>query len=128
MQRYDIILNVVSVTYGKDANKVKAKSAAKTAGEDDPEFEATVTGLINTDSFDYTVYRTDTSEEVGKHTGVLNVRLNREYPNYDISITKADFTINEDEFATIKQNFSVTDYEGTYDGKEHYITVKGDLP
>jgi hypothetical protein len=28
LQRYDIILNVVSVTYGKDANKVKAKSAA----------------------------------------------------------------------------------------------------
>jgi hypothetical protein len=28
LQRYDNILNVVSVTYGKDANKVKAKSAA----------------------------------------------------------------------------------------------------
>ena len=118
------IYTTATLTVSCKAATITVKNATKKHGASDPAFEATESGLVSGEAIDYTVYRTNTAEDMGTYEGVLDVRLNQEYPNYNISIRKGNLTITENEFDTIKKNFSVTGYSGTYDGKEHTLTIK----
>ena len=104
---------------------ITVKNAKKISGEEDPDYEASVKGTLTGDQLDYSIYRTDTSEEVGKHKEVLTVRLNQDYPDYKVNIVKGSLTITENEYEELVDEFEVHGYRGYYDGKTHGVTVEG---
>jgi hypothetical protein len=73
---------------------VTAENKSKTFGESDPEFTATVTGLVNNDSPDlikYTLIRTE-GENVGEYT--ITPKGDEKQGNYVVSFVDGKLTIN----------------------------------
>ena len=75
---------------------VTAKEAEKTVGEDDPDFEAEVTGVLRRDSIEFTVTRPGAGEDEapGRYAEAI-VAAGAEYQgNYHVTYVAADFTIH----------------------------------
>lgn len=104
---------------------ISVKNATKISGEEEPDYEASVKGVLTNEYLDYTIYRTDSSEKAGKHKDVLSAKLNRDYPNYKVNVIKGSLTITENEFERLEDEFEVHGYNGYYDGKTHGVTVEG---
>ena len=88
---YDVTATNGTFTITKKAATVTAVDATKVYGETDPEFAATVEGLIGDDSLNYTLTRAE-GEDVGEYE--ITVILG-ENPNYDVTAINATFTITE---------------------------------
>ena len=96
---------------------VTAKNSNKEFGTADPEFEATVSGVIDDFEIEYKVTRpgAGTDEEVGFYPGAI-VPDGEEYQgNYKVTYVNGDFEITPAGTLTV----SATGYTGVYDGKSH---------
>ena len=74
---------------------VTAKGAEKLAGEEDPDFEAEVTGLFRRDTIDFTLRRPGAGEdeEPGRYPGAIVAEGEEYQGNYHVTYAAADFTI-----------------------------------
>lgn len=110
---------------------VTAKDYTKYVGENDPAFEATVTGTINNDTVSYTISR-DAGETVGTYT--ITPAGAEAQGNYTVTYKTGTLTIKERPY---RPNPSITDKitveitgnsdSVVYDGTEHSVkdyTVK----
>ncbi len=70
---------------------ITADNKTKVQGEDDPELTATVTGLVGSDTLNYTLSRAG-GEEVGEHEIIVTVGEN---PNYTVTAVNGILTITE---------------------------------
>ena len=87
----ELIINQAKVT-------VTADSASKTYGEGDPEFSATVDGMVNDESsslIEYVVSRSNTDENVGTYEEVVVPAGEASQGNYSVTFVPADFTIDQ---------------------------------
>ena len=79
------------LTVTKAAATVKAEDKTKVYGEDDPEFTATVTGLIDGDTLTYTITRAE-GDNVGEY--VITPAGEAEQGNYDVTYETGKLTVN----------------------------------
>ncbi|MBQ3393972.1 MAG: InlB B-repeat-containing protein [Oscillospiraceae bacterium] len=114
-----LVINPAEVT-------IKVNDASKYYGEEDPEFEGTVTGLVKDgDLGEITYERTNTAEDVGEYTEVLDAKYT-ENANYSVTVEKGDFEIKKANI-TDETRFEISDPEDTpYNGTEQKqpVTVK----
>ena len=75
---------------------------------------ATVTGLVGSDTINYTVERTD-GEDVGTYT--ITTSGDETQGNYTVAYETGTFTINK----AIGEDLDITNYSSTYDGAKHSI-------
>ena len=104
---------------------VTAKNSNKEVGAPDPEFEATVSGVIDDFEIEYKVTRpgAGTDEEVGFYPGAI-VPDGEEYQgNYKVTYVNGDFEITD----TKKLTVSANGYKGVYDGKSHEASAKASI-
>ena len=73
---------------------VAVDDARKIAGEEDPEFTATVTGLIAGDSIEYAIVRADDSEEIGVYYDNLIMTGKEVQGNYIVTAIPGTLTIS----------------------------------
>ena len=71
-------------------------------GESMPEFTATADGLIGADTLDYTI-EADPVSKAGTYRNYIKLTLNREYPNYQITIKNGTLTVLKDGAPTIDE-------------------------
>ena len=100
---------------------VQANDAKKTFGTADPILTATVTGLIDGDTIEYTVSR-EAGEDVGTYT--ITPTGAETQGNYTVTYRTGTFTITK---ASASGELTATGYSGEYDGAPHGITVAGAL-
>ena len=124
--------NTIAIT--KKAVTITIAAKSKSIGDADPEFTATVTGLVNNTDLGTITY----TREPGETAGTYEIRANyTENANYDVTVTKANLTITAPEFVveTVKEyvpGYSLvlvyTDGNATftYDGTAMYdVTTAG---
>ena len=107
---YDVTATNGTFTINKKAATVTADAKSKVAGNADPALTATVTGLVGSDTLNYTLARA-AGETAGEYT--ITVTLS-ENPNYDVTATNGTFTISG-AVASITRNGQTT----------HYATLQG---
>ena len=119
LKNYTVLERLGTLTVTAKEATITVKSASKNYGENDPEFEGTVNGLINESDLGTVVYtRTNASvNAVGNYEGVLTAEYT-ENGNYKVTVTPADFEIK-----ALDMSVTAEGYEGIYDGKTHGITV-----
>ncbi|MCR4610938.1 MAG: hypothetical protein K5644_03470, partial [Lachnospiraceae bacterium] len=107
--------------------EVKADDKVKIVNHNDPEFTATVTGLINNDTIDYTLSR-NPGEAIGDYT--ITPSGEAEQGNYDITFTSGKFIISQGytlyfdlDGGTIDGQSGSIEYIGLVDGD--VITIPG---
>ena len=98
---------------------VTANSYNKAYGATDPEFTATVEGILGSDTVNYKLNR-ETGEDVGTYK-ILAIG-DAAQGNYSVTYYPGTLTITAATRPEDKQ-LSVTSYEGVYDANEHTITV-----
>ena len=101
-----------ALTVTPRAATVTAGNATKPYGEDDPEFTATVEGLLNDDAVAYTFTR-DEGEDVGSYE--VMPTGDAVQGNYALTFESGTLTIVVSSALTV----TGTDYAGTYDGAAH---------
>lgn len=124
--------NTIAIT--KKAVTITIDAKSKSIGDADPEFTATVTGLVNNTDLGTITY----TREPGETAGTYEIRANyTENANYDVTVTKANLTITAPAFVveTVKEyvpGYSLvlvyTDGNATftYDGTAMYdVTTAG---
>ena len=124
--------NTIAIT--KKAVTITIDAKSKSIGDADPEFTATVTGLVNNTDLGTITY----TREPGETAGTYEIRANyTENANYDVTVTKANLTISAPAFVveTVKEyvpGYSLvlvyTDGNATftYDGTAMYdVTTAG---
>lgn len=118
-----------TIKINKRPVEIKAESASKTYGEEDPEFAAAaMSGQVSGEltDVDLSVSRSDAGNDtLGTHENVLNISQSKEeleaaYTNYTFTITPADFTVNENKTAL---TVSAADVTKVYDGTSYGITA-----
>ena len=99
---------------------VAAHNSVKTYGEEEPVFEATVTGLIGDDTVEYTISRPDADQQqnVGTYLGAIVANGEREQGNYVVTYIPGDF-----EIVPAILSLQAQGYTGVYDGQEHQVKV-----
>ena len=104
---------------------VTADNAAKTYGSSDPALTASVSGLLDGDTVDYTVSRpgAGTDEAAGTYPGAVVPTGDNEQGNYTVSYVPGDFTIRP-----APMTLTATGYEGTYDAQDHGGSVSTNVP
>ena len=118
-----------SVLITRKTAYIRVNSATKQEGDPDPEWTAAVSGVINDETFDYSISRTDAGDEtVGTHKGVLVPTLNAEYPNYSIHLVSNALTITKGAAYSEVQKFAAKGWSGTYDGTGHTVTITTAVP
>ena len=119
-RNYDVtvIVGIATFTITPKAASVTANDAAKVYGETDPELTATVEGLVEGDSLNYTLSRAE-GENVGEYA--ITVTLG-ENPNYDVTASNGTFTITK-KAAAVKANDATKVYGET--DPELTATVEG---
>ena len=119
---YDPAYVTVTLTVNPAAVTVTADNATKKYGEDDPEFKATVSGVIDDFQIVYTVSRPGAGreEEVGEYEGAIVPTGETRQGNYIITYVNGNFEITPADTLTIVAD----SYEGTYDGEEHSVTAE----
>lgn len=108
----------VDFTITPKALTIKAEAKSKVYGEADPTLTYTKEGLLEGDAITGALARAE-GEDVGEYAitqGTLSAG-----DNYTITFTGAKLTINAADFA--EGDVTAKDYEGTYDGEAHTITV-----
>ena len=103
---------------------VTANSATKRYGSADPVFTASVSGLLNGDTIEYTVSRLNNEEDVGVYERVIVPSGAANQGNYSVTYVPADFTITNISSLVI----SATGYTGVYDGNTHYVSASVNIP
>lgn len=124
--------NTIAIT--KKAVTITIDAKSKSIGDADPEFTATVTGLVNNTDLGTITY----TREPGETAGTYEIRANyTENANYDVTVTKVNLTITAPAFVveTVKEyvpGYSLvlvyTDGNATftYDGTAMYdVTTAG---
>ena len=118
-----------TIKINKRPVEIKAESASKTYGEEDPEFAAAaMSGQVSGEltDVDLSVSRSDAGNDtLGTHENVLNISQSKEeleaaYTNYTFTVTPADFTVNENKTAL---TVSAADVTKVYDGTSYGITA-----
>ncbi|MDO4854726.1 MAG: MBG domain-containing protein [Coriobacteriia bacterium] len=98
---FNVTFNVVkngSLTISPATATVAANSASKTYGQADPEFTATVDGLVGGESKDlikYTVSRSNTDENADTYNDVIVPTGETSQGNYVVEYAPANFTISQ---------------------------------
>ena len=100
---------------------VTAAEATKVYGDDDPEFTAEVSGVIDGFEIVYTVSRpgAGTDEDVGVYENAIVPTGEAEQGNYIVTYVPANFTITQDLLTLSAQGYS-----GVYDAETHTVTVE----
>nr|WP_297704123.1 MBG domain-containing protein [uncultured Butyrivibrio sp.] len=111
----------VNLKVSKRSAKITVNAASKKQGEKDPDFSATVSGIVAGESFKYHIERTDDSDSVGTHT--IKAVLDEEYPNYQITLKSAYLTIKQSDSSKNVSTIRVSGYSGPYDGTAHTVDV-----
>ena len=86
--------NTITVEIGVASATVTADDLTKTAGEDDPELTATVTGVFGSDTIDYDITREE-GEDPGTYT--ITPEGDEEQGNYLVTFRTGTLTIEEEE-------------------------------
>ncbi|MBQ7699811.1 MAG: hypothetical protein IJT49_05665 [Clostridia bacterium] len=92
---YDVVFESGKITVTKAKATVKAEDKTKVYGEDDPEFTATVSGLVNGDKEDvikYTLTRAE-GENVGEYA--ITPSGEAEQGNYDVVFESGKLTVTK---------------------------------
>ena len=124
--------NTIAIT--KKAVTITIDAKSKSIGDADPEFTATVTGLVNEKDLGTITY----TREPGETAGTYEISASyTENANYDVTVTKANLTISAPTFVVETVEDYVTGYslvlvytDGnatfTYDGTAMYdVTTAG---
>ena len=98
---------------------VKADSASKIYGTEDPELTAEVTGTLNGDTVEYYLER-EPGEAVGNYG--ISATGETSQGNYSVEYHPGTFTITP---ADRVDKVTVINYSGEYDAAEHTISVQG---
>ena len=104
---------------------VTANDSGKLYGDPDPEFSASVEGVIDDQKIVYTLSRpgAGTDEDPGTYRDAIVPAGKEDQGNYIVSYVPADFTITKNEMAIFASG-----YEGIYDAQPHgsdvTVTVK----
>ncbi len=118
---YEPVTQTVALTVTPAEVVVRARAAEKTAGQADPVFEATVTGVIDGYTIEYTVSRPGAGrdEAAGRYPNAIVPGGSAEQGNYRVRYIPADFTIREAEVPVRSLTVTATGYEGVYDARAH---------
>ncbi|MBR3992166.1 MAG: sortase, partial [Clostridia bacterium] len=134
--RVDVIARAVNKNYGIATTEgylivhprpvtVTANDSGKLYGDPDPEFSASVEGVIDDQKIVYTLSRpgAGTDEDPGTYRDAIVPAGKEDQGNYIVSYVPADFTITKNEMAIFASG-----YEGIYDAQPHgadvTVTVK----
>ena len=97
--------NTIAIT--KKAVTITIDAKSKSIGDVDPEFTATVTGLVDENDLGTITY----TREPGETAGTYEIRANyTENANYDVTVTKANLTISAPTFVVETVEDYVTGY------------------
>ena len=99
---------------------VTVRDAAKFYGSEDPAFSAAVSGLLEGDALDYTIARTNSTEQSGFYGNVLVASGDEFQGNYQVTYVPGSFEIVPIAGLTL----TGTGYEGYYDGITHYAASR----
>ena len=88
---YDVTVNDGVFTITEKAVTLDIANKSKVYGDVDPALTATATGLVGSDTLDYTLDRED-GEDVGTYAITATLGSN---PNYDVTVNDGVFTITE---------------------------------
>lgn len=96
-----------TITITKKAVTITIDAKSKSIGDVDPEFTATVTGLVDENDLGTITY----TREPGETAGTYEIRANyTENANYDVTVTKANLTISAPTFVVETVEDYVTGY------------------
>ena len=112
---YDVTATNGTFTINKATATVTADAKSKTYGADDPELTATVTGVVNNETLNYTLSRAN-GENAGTYAITVTLGSN---PNYDVTPANGTFTINK---ATAAVTITGNTGSKTYNGREQSVT------
>ncbi|MBQ3889065.1 MAG: hypothetical protein II738_04890, partial [Clostridia bacterium] len=90
---YEPVTQTVTLRVTPRPVKVIVNDTTKTSGEDDPDFTATVEGLLGDDTIDYTITRTSKSEKAGTYKESLRASGDEVQGNYVVTYESATLTI-----------------------------------
>ena len=88
---YEVTAANGTFTINKATATVTADNKSKTYGATDPTLTATVTGVVNNETLNYTLTRAN-GENAGEYAITVNLGSN---PNYEVTSTNGTFTINK---------------------------------
>ena len=111
----------VQLKIDRKAVTVAAGDASKNYGDADPEFSATVTGLVGADTLEYTVTRLGVGGDEGRGTypdAIVAAGETRQ-GSYKVTYVPADFTINP----AAPFSLTVTGYDGAFDTNAHPVVA-----
>ncbi|MBQ1476671.1 MAG: cell wall-binding repeat-containing protein [Erysipelotrichaceae bacterium] len=113
---YEIKTEEGSLKITRKAVTIKVNDASKTAGEADPAFSGTITGLVKEGDLGTVRFvRENTAEEAGVYKDVLNA-VYTENGNYDVTVVKGSFEIKEAPLPPV--TYTLT----RLSGKDRYLT------
>ena len=92
LNNYNYSVNPGIFTINKAELEVTIEDASKVYGEEDPDFEYTISGLVGDDNVDFELVREE-GEEVG--TYIVTV-VDQELENYTYTVNEGTLTIEED--------------------------------
>lgn len=103
-RNYRIVENLGTLTVTPAEASITVDSASKMQGEDDPDFTGRVEGLVAEGDLGEVEYvRIGTDEAPGDYAGVLDA-VYKANPNYNVTVTKGNFTITPVTITGIKLN------------------------
>lgn len=104
---YTTVTGSNTITITKKAVTIKIEAASKFIGDADPEFTATVTGLVGENDLGEITYTRAAGETAGTYEITANYTLN---PNYDVTVTTNILTISAPDYFVETVGDYVTGY------------------
>ncbi len=125
-RNYDTVTETVTLNVTPAPVVVTANASNKVFGEEDPQFTAGVSGVIDGFEIVYTVTRPDagTDEAVGEYPEAIVASGEATQGNYSVTYVNADFTIASAQGLALYAE----GYTGIYDGTAHPVVASATTP
>lgn len=119
---YDTATAELTLTVTPRPVTVTANDATKQYGDPDPAFTATVTGVIDGYTIEYTLARTGNDENAGTYPNVIVPTGQERQGNYTVNYVPGTLTITPK-----AMTLSAEGYDGMYDAETHTLTASVDV-
>ena len=124
-QNYETATASATLRIEPAAVTVRANNVSKQFGAEEPEYTATVTGVIDGFEIQYTITRPSAGryEDVGTYSDAIVPTGPARQGNYTVTYEAADFTVTP----STALNVLVEGYSGVYDGEPHGVTASASV-
>ena len=122
---YEPVTGSATLRVEPAAVTVRANNVSKQFGAEEPEYTATVTGVIDDFEIQYTITRPSAGryEDVGTYSDAIVPTGPARQGNYTVTYEAADFTVT----LSTALNVLVEGYSGVYDGEPHGVTASASV-